>query len=391
MKDTVVIIGGHPGTRNDFDWEREDCDVWTFNETLGKNEWCKRADGVFQMHLPMIWRSKTNRNDPKHYDWLQNTDVSVFMLDKYEDVPASVKYPIDEIIEKVLDGDKTAAYFTSSVGYALALAVYKGYKRIEIYGVEMVAKTEYEHQRPGVLYWIGLARGAGITVDMKTVSMFNEPLYGYEGSNRIEVEEFAERAKITEKHTLEQQKVYEQLKESLYADLDVYANDMKLGFADLPNRIAEIGKAAHLYGQWNGGQQLSEFYLKKCNQQIEETGDYFLSDTEYETNANVSAKNFQLLSAQQVSLVNVMSQKVKFLKDAASSKFERREAIKEVKNVLETYISITAQIGAAMGVGAENMAWIDKVKKLRDALGGERAIATITGELPILKMEDVLV
>jgi len=69
--DTLVILGSHPGTRQDFDWGRvKDVDVWAFNEAVSRGEWVQFASAVFQMHIPAIWRNPTNRNDNKHADWL---------------------------------------------------------------------------------------------------------------------------------------------------------------------------------------------------------------------------------------------------------------------------------------------------------------------------------
>ena len=90
QKATVAIVGSHPRTRSAFDFTRTDCDVWIFNEALADpSGWCKRADAVFQMHNPAIWRSPLNRNDPKHYNWLKSGDTpEVIMQEYYEDVPS---------------------------------------------------------------------------------------------------------------------------------------------------------------------------------------------------------------------------------------------------------------------------------------------------------------
>ena len=102
--ETVIIMGSHPGTRAEYDWSRTDADVWVFNEAvlndLGKNHGFAQPDkvaAVFQLHKPVIWKNPKNRNDGNHYQWLQETDIPVFMQEEYPEIKSSVKYPLDEI------------------------------------------------------------------------------------------------------------------------------------------------------------------------------------------------------------------------------------------------------------------------------------------------------
>ena len=174
---TVAIVGSHPRTRANFDFSRTDCDIWTFNESLGNpnDAWCLRADAVFQMHKPVIWRSKANRSHAGHYEWLQGHNTpTIFMQDAYADVPKSECYPLEDVLALT----PSFRYLTSSVAYAIALAVLKGYKRIEIYGAEMETGTEYGHQRQGMAFWIGLAIGKGIEVEHISPTFWYAPLYG---------------------------------------------------------------------------------------------------------------------------------------------------------------------------------------------------------------------
>jgi len=133
--DTIAIVGSHPKRRDEFDFTRDDCDIWVFNEAV-KTETnsgfapAEKVSAVFQLHKPVIWKNPNNRNDRNHFQWLQSTNIPVFMLEKYEEVPASVPYPLDEIREKITD-----KMLTSSIAEAMALAAFLGYKRVEIYGV----------------------------------------------------------------------------------------------------------------------------------------------------------------------------------------------------------------------------------------------------------------
>jgi len=197
-------MGSHPRTRAEFDQTRTDCDLWVFNEAVS-NKTFPKADAVFQMHAEAIWKNPRNRNDPHHYKWLNTqTETPVYMQKKYEDVPCSLTYPIDEIIERF-----HVKHFTSSVCYAMALAAYKNtYKRVEIYGVEMETNTEYQYQRDGVTLWIGVLLGLGIEVDAH-LSLFDNPLYGYEGEVVIPYELFDKRIEQLDPHIEKKEKEYE--------------------------------------------------------------------------------------------------------------------------------------------------------------------------------------
>ena len=75
-------------------------------------------------------------------------------------------------------------YFTNTIDYMIALAIYEGYKEIDLYGINMSQKTEYEYQKSSVDYWCGQAMGRGIkvTVHGERSMIMKSPdnlIYGY--------------------------------------------------------------------------------------------------------------------------------------------------------------------------------------------------------------------
>jgi len=177
--DVAALVGFAPATRTYAPWNDSTVDLWGLNEETSFDWWKVPEDGItgwFQMHPEHSFRRKDNHNDPKHLEWLQKPHpFPVFMQDKYEDIPASVKYPWDDIKQKY------GTYFTSSFAYAIILLYELGYKRIEVYGFEMASDAEYSHQRPNACYWIGKLRGWGIDIYVPPTSkLLTGVVYAYD-------------------------------------------------------------------------------------------------------------------------------------------------------------------------------------------------------------------
>lgn len=90
-----------------------------------------------------------------------------------------LSYPFREIVEEF-----GTDYFSSTVAYAVALAVHRGATEIDLYGVTLEVDSEYRDQKPCVEYWLGFARGKGLKVAVygEHATIFKTPdgkVYGY--------------------------------------------------------------------------------------------------------------------------------------------------------------------------------------------------------------------
>jgi len=88
-------------------------------------------------------------------------------------------YPLEAVMA-FFDTD----YFSNTVDYAIALAIYEGYEEVNLYGVNMEVESEYAYQKPGVDFWCGVAKGKGVKVNVhgqrSTIMKTNDGfLYGY--------------------------------------------------------------------------------------------------------------------------------------------------------------------------------------------------------------------
>ena len=177
----LAIVGAEPRTRNNAPWNSKDYDIWAISNWAAA-DWMISCDAVIEIHKPQVYTN--HPNDPAYWDWLQTSSVSVYMQNVDNRVPGSVEYPLDavrEMLSRMNVNGNDVNVLNSSIAYALALAIHKGYKHIDIYGVEMSNSSEYRSQQPMFAFWVGFAAGHGVTVNINcTQDLFMQPLYGYE-------------------------------------------------------------------------------------------------------------------------------------------------------------------------------------------------------------------
>lgn len=165
-KKTVAIVGFSPLSCTLAPFGEEGLELWSMNEAHAF-KWFKKATRWFQIH-DTYKREVANRGVLGHYDWLKKNpwNIPIYMIHAQPEIPKSIDYPIDEICDKymrkVIRGDEKIRYFNSSFDYILAVACLEGFERVEVYGIDMMHSSEYEKQRTGTHFWLGVAIGQGI-------------------------------------------------------------------------------------------------------------------------------------------------------------------------------------------------------------------------------------
>lgn len=222
--DRIAFLGFSAVSRDRLPWDDTDLEVFSLNE--GYNfPWVKRWDRWFQIHPRWDFIRSTNNNDPNHILWLTNQEgkciqcrgggrvipligkdktemncpacggtghykppanrmdpaFPIYMQRHWDDIPLSIPLPLKEISKALIPKINTQQdYFTSSFSMMLGLAFIMGYKRVELYGFEMGADTEYHYQRANAEYLMGLVQGRGMEVYIpKESPLLVGPLYGY--------------------------------------------------------------------------------------------------------------------------------------------------------------------------------------------------------------------
>jgi len=180
MNRKLAIVGAHDLTRDNAPWNDTGCEIWAISN-YANAPWMKRCDAVIEIHKPIIYQH--HPDDKTYWEFLQWTDKPVYMLDPHTAIKNVRRYPLEEIkaglLRHVFVHGKPVTNLGSSIDFALALAIYEQYQVIDVYGVEMGIDTKYVTQRPGFAFWVGLAAGHGLTVNINcTDGLFPETIYG---------------------------------------------------------------------------------------------------------------------------------------------------------------------------------------------------------------------
>ena len=182
-KKKIAVVGTaletfHDAPYNDPEWE-----IWG----MGFFQRYPQVDVMFEQHYREFWL-KYNAPEKVYIDSLNGLGVPILMNKHYDEIPLSIEYPLEEMLQKVTAGKK---YFCSSVSYMLALAIAKQPEEIGIWGVSLVGEhLEYVHQKANAEYLIGVAEGRGIKVFIPEKSPIckSTHLYGYEDAPPMQAE-----------------------------------------------------------------------------------------------------------------------------------------------------------------------------------------------------------
>lgn len=156
----------------------DDIEIWTLNAAEDYD--FPRIDRLFELHPLRDVILET----PRWKRLQEKQPYPIYMLDRFDGVPSSVRYPIEAVksivYENVFLKDQNAEYFDSTLPYMLALAVLEGFTTIHVYGFGLRSDTEYRYQRPGAMGLIMWAAGRGVKIIMPEKSqLLPDTLYGY--------------------------------------------------------------------------------------------------------------------------------------------------------------------------------------------------------------------
>ena len=211
-KAKVAIMGFAPSSMGDVRhvWDDPDLEVWGLNQMhVCFPALLSHATRWFQIHPKHSYDINLER-DQSHHKWLAaQRNFPIYMIDKFDDIPNSIRWPHREIMATI-DSD----YFTNSISWMIALAIVERMhlpleirKKSDIYifGVDMAQSdeidSEYAEQRPSCEFFIGMARGLGIPVHIPDKSDLLKTmwLYPYEDNSPFRTKLEARRVEMRQR------------------------------------------------------------------------------------------------------------------------------------------------------------------------------------------------
>ena len=162
----ICILGTCPSRLSaplsDLSW-----DVWTIGPG-GKNS--NRWNVLFEIHGKGTWPEGFAQY--LHELKTEKPPKRIYTEDPMPYWPANVVYPKGELFAKY--GRK---WFTSSISYAIALALEENVTDLAIFGIDLESGEEYEWQYHGARYFLDLARLCGVNVIMpKGCGLLRDPI-----------------------------------------------------------------------------------------------------------------------------------------------------------------------------------------------------------------------
>lgn len=153
MKEVTILAKGKTRTQCPFVG-----DIWGVS-----NVWEKfKDDPKFRVDKIFYFD-----NDPVTRDtwvpWVrENLKVPIVSWQAFADEP----YPDEEITAQswAKMPCRNVPFYSNSLCYMIAYAIYLGYDKISLYGCDMVWGSEYVLEKGGMEHWIGIAQGRGIEV-----------------------------------------------------------------------------------------------------------------------------------------------------------------------------------------------------------------------------------
>ena len=151
----IAILGTCPSRLAaplaDISW-----DVWTIGPG-GKNS--NRWNVLFEIHGNGTWPE--GFAEYLHELKQEKPPKRIYTESPMPDWPANVVYPQEQLFSKY--GRK---WFTSSISYALALALEENVTDLGIFGIDLESGEEYKSQFDGCRFFLDLARLAGVNLVM---------------------------------------------------------------------------------------------------------------------------------------------------------------------------------------------------------------------------------
>ena len=216
-----AIMGFASSSRAEIPVDDGKWELWGLNQFYRH---IARADRWFDIHAN--WREELVPGTD-HEGWLSTCGMPVYMGEAQPSIPTSVTYPLKAVIAHF-----GVDYFTSSIAYMVALALYEIEVRVDrelaqaleggldprsilvvqrqlyeshtigLFGIDLIVGEEYFYQKSCCEFWLGVASARGICIHLPNASALCKTPYRYgyerEPDTILKLSEFVEAKKQIE-------------------------------------------------------------------------------------------------------------------------------------------------------------------------------------------------
>lgn len=176
-KKKVAILGASNLSSHWAPLEDPAWDVWALNAIPFRygDPAVWRGDVYFELH-PIEVQSE------RDMEFLTHCPAPIYMFERYPQIPNSVRFPLAELYRyfDIAEGG-IGDLFACTFAYQIALAIFRGYDEIGLFGVDLDVGSPRERtfERITVAWWAGLAKGRGITISAPPESSVLTHLFRY--------------------------------------------------------------------------------------------------------------------------------------------------------------------------------------------------------------------
>ncbi len=150
----IALLGTAKTSVMDAPFKDDSWQIWSLG---GNGKDIPRGDKWFELHDEEVLKQVGIA--PEAVEFLRSKGADAIVQKQCAMFPTATPYPLEEITTAFPRG-----YFTSSIAWMLAYAIYQKPEEIGLWGIDMTGADEYEYQKACCEYFIGIAEGRGIKV-----------------------------------------------------------------------------------------------------------------------------------------------------------------------------------------------------------------------------------
>lgn len=171
---SVAIVGANELTQH-YGLNAETDEVWALGSVYNTFP-VQFMTRYFELHPR--WMLESDKYKPGHLEKVEELLAPRVPVVWARDYPLRAAF---RLCDPFTRGGIKQRVFRSTIDFLIAAALVEDFERIELYGIDMGSSTEHKYQVPSASFWIGLATGRGVEVELpEETTLLRGKVYAYE-------------------------------------------------------------------------------------------------------------------------------------------------------------------------------------------------------------------